>query len=645
MPSGFTGSPPRRRGRPPTCSENRRRSGLTPAQAGTAPRSRRPCPCRGLTPAQAGTALRAIQAASFSRAHPRAGGDGPRAESRRPPARGSPPRRRGRRHPGPPAGPHPGLTPAQAGTATCRSRSCRAWRAHPRAGGDGQATATAATWTRAHPAQAGTAPSCGADGARAGAHPRAGGDGVIKSIPPVPSKGSPPRRRGRLGSADGVDLAGGLTPAQAGTASAPTCGRRCIWAHPRAGGDGVVQLGAVVLDLGSPPRRRGRLQRPRHHRRGGGLTPAQAGTASTCSSASTAARAHPRAGGDGAELAWPHQVVVGLTPAQAGTAHLRNGCALPIRAHPRAGGDGLPQYSDDFAFGGSPPRRRGRRNPQDRGPARPGLTPAQAGTAAPRWGFHQLAGAHPRAGGDGPGTPPEEGESGGSPPRRRGRPLPGGVSISSRGLTPAQAGTASGCLPRSPAWRAHPRAGGDGWTARRERVLSVGSPPRRRGRLAIGGLGREVGGLTPAQAGTAMSEGRQLPAGWAHSRAGGDGPGQLAYNQGNAGSPPRRRGRPPARPWQAPSPRLTPAQAGTAPRTAGRVRSARAHPRAGGDGSRTGHSCLGAEGSPPRRRGRLPDVRVVGWQCGLTPAQAGTASRRWISSSSSWAHPRAGGDG
>ena len=70
---------------------------------------------------------------------------------------------------------------------------------------------------------------------------------------------------------------------------------------------------------------------------------------------------------------------------------------------------------------------------------------------------------------------------------------------------------------------------------------------------------------------------------------------------------------------------LTPAQAGTAILTAGLSSWHGAHPRAGGDGHDPATFTVGAVGSPPRRRGRHIAGADVPAGLGLTPAQAGTA--------------------
>ena len=253
---------------------------------------------------------------------------------------------------------------------------------------------------------------------------------------------------------------------------------------------------------------------------------------------------------------------------------------------------------------GSPPRRRGRPLaglPDSEGR---GLTPAQAGTAwrtSPQPG---MPAAHPRAGGDGARIVPDVPSRKGSPPRRRGRLGLDADGGAERGLTPAQAGTA---LLRRSSWRlsrAHPRAGGDGTGGLLAGGFWRGSPPRRRGRLPDQAVHRDVRGLTPAQAGTATSSRRPSSSAWAHPRAGGDGSVSWAASVRNGGSPPRRRGRRRDGSYEGSASGLTPAQAGTAPALPQHLGLPRAHPRAGGDGTWQSTMVQPTAGSPPRRRGR-----------------------------------------
>ena len=212
------------------------------------------------------------------------------------------------------------------------------------------------------------------------AHPRAGGDGGRRSLIIQLIGGSPPRGRGRPGPDGDRRHRPGLTPARAGTAGVGGPHPCLHRAHPRAGGDGSGVRASESRESGSPPRGRGRL---------------------ICRIARSAAS--------------------GLTPARAGTAPTVAGPPRSTRAHPRAGGDGAERIARNAGDGGSPPRGRGRLVSPHRWPHSQGLTPARAGTAPLRPGDHQRSRAHPRAGGDGPADGGTSELQEGSPPRGRGR--------------------------------------------------------------------------------------------------------------------------------------------------------------------------------------------------------------------------------
>ncbi len=379
---------------------------------------------------------------------------------------------------------------------------------------------------------------------------------------------------------------------------------------------------------GSPPRRRGRRTTPIRVRTVVRLTPAQAGTARSRAASVRRERAHPRAGGDGRTLTMAGTWLPGSPPRRRGRPSVQRSQWHPLRAHPRAGGDGGSGTFHRTPAAGSPPRRRGRPGVDHASEAWLGLTPAQAGTAQPADTSRGSRRAHPRAGGDGVEWVRNGVECAGSPPRRRGRRRGPGQDRDFRGLTPAQAGTASRQLLPVLLQRAHPRAGGDGGCGLKVVHLYKGSPPRRRGRRPSLKTRPRLAGLTPAQAGTALSCPVRPSRYWAHPRAGGDGLTRTAPRTTRVGSPPRRRGRPSSRHRPLLLRGLTPAQAGTACWISWRTTQRRAHPRAGGDGALPDVLDGIDEGSPPRRRGRRSSRCSSRRRFGLTPAQAGTAAWR-----------------
>ena len=139
----------------------------------------------------------------------------------------------------------------------------------------------------------------------------------------------------------------------------------------------------------------------------------------------------------------------------------------------------------------------------------------------------------------------------------------------------------SSTLPLTP--KAHPRAGGENSSAWWTVPLGRGSSPRGRGKQRIGLQSEEKGGLIPARAGKTL---------W----------------------------------WTRAS------------------RPARAHPRAGGENSRSSQALSPSEGSSPRGRGKHGAGQLRLNKAGLIPARAGKTETRPRRPSAAWAHPRAGGE-
>ena len=131
--------------------------------------------------------------------------------------------------------------------------------------------------------------------------------------------------------------------------------------------------------------------------------------------------------------------------------------------------------------------------------------------------------------------------------------------------------------------QAHPRAGGENSSAWWTVPLGRGSSPRGRGKQRIGLQSEEKGGLIPARAGKTL---------W----------------------------------WTRAS------------------RPARAHPRAGGENSRSSQALSPSEGSSPRGRGKHGAGQLRLNKAGLIPARAGKTETRPRRPSAAWAHPRAGGE-
>ena len=232
----------------------------------------------------------------------------------------------------------------------------------------------------------------------------------------------------------------GLIPAWAGRSPAGGSRHGCRWAHPRVGGEVQRILGLTADGVGSSPRGRGGLPSSGIRRRWRGLIPAWAGRSSAWNTASAAARAHPRVGGEvlhsnaagdamvgssprgrGGPIWRPVRVERhGLIPAWAGRSWDGPRLSDCDRAHPRVGGE-VPTPTDLFRVAeGSSPRGRGGPPLRHLRASVRGLIPAWAGRSTARAPRPTLDGAHPRVGGEVTFYSPTAGILEGSSPRGRG---------------------------------------------------------------------------------------------------------------------------------------------------------------------------------------------------------------------------------
>ena len=290
----------------------------------------------------------------------------------------------------------------------------------------------------------------------------------------------------------------GITPAQAGKRVLHLLHQAGQQDHPRAGGEKEENQPGPNWELGSPPRRRGKVVLPHLLPLCLGITPAQAGKRAQFERPPPLTQDHPRAGGE-------------------------KGCICMMPA---------------FAVG-SPPRRRGKARGLLFSSHCARITPAQAGKRYLLVSQSIKPWDHPRAGGEKncrAGYPrPQKG----SPPRRRGKGCPLYVVVLNLGITPAQAGKSAGFQPAHSGQRDHPRAGGEKMRSCRAICSYWGSPPRRRGKVS--GLFACIlrCRITPAQAGKRLKRSHRSgifisgpipfhsvlhrPAGSGGSRAGRDG--------------------------------------------------------------------------------------------------------------------------
>ena len=131
----------------------------------------------------------------------------------------------------------------------------------------------------------------------------------------------------------------------------------------------------------------------------------------------------------------------------------------------------------------------------------------------------------------------------GSPPRGRGK-VDGPPAQVGRGrITPAQAGRSPYFLYGKKDYKDHPRIGGEKAELTAAVISAMGSPPRRRGK-GYREFGIDISDrITPAQAGKSVAPRQKRSALWDHPRVGGEKYSRPSYSRISMGSPPRGRGK------------------------------------------------------------------------------------------------------
>ena len=176
--------------------------------------------------------------------------------------------------------------------------------------------------------------------------------------------------------------------------------------------------------------------------------------------------------------------------------------------------------------------------------------------------------------------------------------------LSAHGITPAHAGKTLGVAAPKCFCRDHPRACGENEQEKAGIFGEAGSPPRMRGKRARVQL-RPLGqGITPAHAGKTSSRTPRTSRPRDHPRACGENRGRLLTLALYQGSPPRMRGKLRILKDVLPDAGITPAHAG---KTGVALRAdilLGDHPRACGENLLGTTARAAAAGSPPRMRGK-----------------------------------------
>ena len=253
------------------------------------------------------------------------------------------------------------------------------------------------------------------------AHPRSRGENPAVWVSTMPTDGSSPLTRGKLGPAGSGKSSLGLIPAHAGKTSTNVWTRWSPRAHPRSRGENFSSSGICSMRCGSSPLTRGK----------------------------------PVVGASG----WVDE---GLIPAHAGKTPQSRAAQRRPWAHPRSRGENRPAARRFLARLGSSPLTRGKRAAHLLRLDQVGLIPAHAGKTSTHRSPPITSPAHPRSRGENVVEPVWTNVSTGSSPLTRGKPQEqGGVRAD---------------------LRAHPRSRGENGRGGRSRRRGVGSSPLTRGK-------------------------------------------------------------------------------------------------------------------------------------------------------------------
>ena len=158
------------------------------------------------------------------------------------------------------------------------------------------------------------------------------------------------------------------------------------------------------------------------------------------------------------------------------------------------------------------------------------------------------------------------------------------------------------------------------------RRLPLRSPPRMRGKAGFLRASSFLTGITPAYAGKRASRPTGRSGAWDHPRVCGEKIGQSNRAARHLGSPPRMRGKAPARIAEMMLSRITPAYAGKSRCNLPSTAPWKDHPRVCGEKALSTFSSRKNSGSPPRMRGKVIAEAGHHQIGGITPACAGKSA-------------------
>ena len=251
-----------------------------------------------------------------------------------------------------------------------------------------------------------------------------------------------------------------ITPADAGKTTGQKATQWRLEDHPRGCGENTQIPSAQLVQLGSPPRMRGKR--------------------SNFS---------------------PRCIGLGITPADAGKTPCRTFLSAHHRDHPRGCGENLPTGRRGCSGKGSPPRMRGKLSEAASEDEQGRITPADAGKTSFLLHLYGYTKDHPRGCGENFCGLSSTEQNIGSPPRMRGKLDKIRCERIAQRITPADAGKTPSRLKAVATLQDHPRGCGENTDNFFGGIPAAGSPPRMRGKPRVRRSTARRPRITPADAG------------------------------------------------------------------------------------------------------------------------------------------------
>ena len=311
------------------------------------------------------------------------------------------------------------------------------------------------------PADAGKTPESLFSMVRLQDHPRGCGENSAAKHLTSAGTGSPPRMRGKRCGLYKVLYRFRITPADAGKTDIQRAAGSIIRDHPRGCGENAYFRSDEDAERGSPPRMRGKLTIHVRYLQTVGITPADAGKTAKKRVRRRYTRDHPRGCGENCISRSIGTVQVGSPPRMRGKLCGGSHSHIARRDHPRGCGENVTAYDPAMSGTGSPPRMRGKRGRRVQENAGGRITPADAGKTGGDMQIRVIVRDHPRGCGENFVICTGPHNTTGSPPRMRGKRKNQGRNSDNQGITPADAGKT--ITPFAVAKRAedHPRGCGE----------------------------------------------------------------------------------------------------------------------------------------------------------------------------------------